>query len=59
MIVSVRDYSPLELKTMALATQNNGSRLILKDASVLNGLQCRSIAMSGEKGSVVLDFTDK
>lgn len=55
--VDAKDYTPIDLRGMAMATRNGGGKLFVRNAAVMSGLTCRGIAMCGERGGVIFDFT--
>ena len=57
-IVNAQDFSPLNLKGIALIAKTHGVHLTIKGASTLSPLTCKGIALSGGKGTVTFDFTE-
>lgn len=56
-VVSAKDYSSLELRSLAMEAKANNAKLYIKQADLLPTLSCKGIAMSGGKGNVIFDFT--
>lgn len=56
LIVDASDFSPLELRSLALAAKSNGSKMTIRNASLLSTLECRSIAIAGGKGTITFDM---
>lgn len=56
-VVSAKDFSSLELRSLAMETKANNAKLYIKRADALSPLVCKGIAMSGGKGNVIFDFS--
>ena len=57
-IVDAVNYNTLELRSLAVASKLNGGKVIIQKAYLLNSLDCRSIAVAGDRGSVFFNFAD-
>ena len=56
LIVDASAYSPLELKSLAIVAKANGSKITIRNASLLSTLECRSIAIAGGKGTITFEM---
>ena len=57
-VVSAIQFSPLDLRGIASAAKGHGGKLIIKQATRLSVMSCRSIALAGGEGTVTFDFTE-
>lgn len=57
-VVSAMQFSPLDLRGIATAAKGHGGKLIIKNATRLSAMSCRSIALAGGEGTVIFDFTE-
>lgn len=57
-IVSANDFTPLDLKGIALIAKSSGAKIIIKNASRLSSLSCRGIVATVGQGVVTFDFVD-
>lgn len=57
-IVDASNYSTLELRSLAVASKYNGGKVVIQKAYLLNSIDCRSIAVAGDPGNVIFNFTE-
>lgn len=58
MIVNATQFSLLDLRGIASAAKGHGGKLLIKQATRLSVMSCRSIALAGGDGTVTFDFTE-
>jgi hypothetical protein len=57
-IVNAADYSTSELKSIAFTARANTVSVVIRNAKRIPVIDCKSIAFSGGKGTVIFDFTE-
>lgn len=57
-VVNANNFSPLDLKGIALTAKTHGVKVTIKNANKLTSLTCKGIALAGGKETVTFDFTE-
>lgn len=56
LIISAKDYTPLQIKELVFTGKSKGISITIRDAEVLSKLQCKQIAFINPT-KVTFDFT--
>lgn len=57
-VLSANDFTPLDLKGIALTAKAHSVRVTIKNANKLTPLSCKGIALAGGIGTITFDFSE-
>ena len=55
-VVDAADMSILDMRSIAMDAKLSGTHVTIRNASLLDPLDCRIVAIAGGKGTVTFDF---